>query len=308
MHKINPKKIRFIKLGTSGEWEKDCISKNTLRIGYISPYHKESLLGNWEILRRHWLTIRNGNEGAATRDIIQIREFYESSEEDVWITFYQRKLYWCRAQNEVIELEDGSRIRRVIGQWSCNDILGNVLHIENLDGRVSKVQGFRGTVCGVDQQEYLIRKINGEDIEAVTAAKQMLKTLTDTAEDLIKGLWWHDFELLIDLVFSKAGWQRFSVVGKTEKDIDLDLFSPTTQRRAFVQIKTATTAKQFHEYLIAFREYDKYDEMYYVYHTSSDSLETLIENESNVHLWGVQRIAQIVVSTGLMEWLINKRG
>jgi hypothetical protein len=86
-------------------------------------------------------------------------------------------------------------------------------------------------------QDYLIRKINGQTTDEVENAKLSLTRLKSDVRDLIQGLWWHDFELLIDLVFSKAGWQRFSVLGKTEKDIDLDIYSPTTQKRAFVQIK-----------------------------------------------------------------------
>ena len=69
---------------------------------------------------------------------------------------------------------------------------------------------------------------------------------------LIKGLWWSDFELLTDLVFSKLGWQRYSVLGKTEKGIDLDLYSSSTQKRVFVQIKSDTDIKQLDEYVSNF--------------------------------------------------------
>jgi hypothetical protein len=85
---------------------------------------------------------------------------------------------------------------------------------------------FRGTICSIDLQDYLVRKINGLVIPEVEKTKNSLETLRADIEDLIKGLWWHDFELLIDLVFSKSGWQRFSVLGKTEKDSDLDVYSP----------------------------------------------------------------------------------
>jgi hypothetical protein len=48
---IAPNKIRFIKLGSSGEWEQDCIRKNTIRLCYKSPHHEESLVGDWDIVR-----------------------------------------------------------------------------------------------------------------------------------------------------------------------------------------------------------------------------------------------------------------
>jgi len=45
---------------------------------------------------------------------------------------------------------------------------------------------------------------------------------------LLQSLWWKDFELLADLIFTQSGWQRTSVLGKTEKSIDLELLSPVT--------------------------------------------------------------------------------
>jgi hypothetical protein len=90
---ISPQEIRFIKLGEGGEWESSCIRDNTIRLGYHSPHHQDCLIGKWEKVRKYWLKIRKGNEGSASRDMKQIRDFYELSENDIWITFYERKLY-----------------------------------------------------------------------------------------------------------------------------------------------------------------------------------------------------------------------
>lgn len=306
MQTIAPNQIRFIKLGEGGEWEQSCIQENTIRLGYDSPHHQDCLSGNWDEVRKFWLAVRKGNEGAASRDLNQIRDFYELSENDVWITFYKKKLYWCHAAREVIELDDKSRIRKVAGNWSATDICGQPLRVENIDGRVAKVQGFRGTICSVELQDYLVRKINGQAIDEVESAKSALANLRSHVEELIKGLWWHDFELLIDLVFSKAGWQRFSVLGKTEKDIDLDVYSPATQKRAFVQIKSTTNRAEIEAYIRTFNEYEQFDEMYFIYHTCHSDLSGIVPHP-NIHLWGLTRIAALVVNAGLVEWLINKR-
>ncbi|MCE6978601.1 hypothetical protein EI534_14665 [Pseudomonas frederiksbergensis] len=307
MKPISPNKVRFIKLGEGGEWERTCIEENAIRLGYHSPHHEDSLAGNWDDVRQYWLNRRKGKEGSATRDINQIRDFYELEESDVWITFYKKKLYWCHAASEVIELEDQSRIRNVIGKWSSTDINGKPLRVENIDGRVTKVQGFRGTICSIDQQDYLVKKINGHTIEEVENATLSLEKLKADTEELIKGLWWHDFELLIDLIFSKSGWQRFSVLGKTEKDIDLDVYAPATQKRAFVQIKSATTRADFEHYVKTFNEYDQFDEMYFIYHTCHEDLSDVETRHPNIHLWNLKRISGLVVNAGLVEWLINKR-
>jgi hypothetical protein len=187
------------------------------------------------------------------------------------------------------------------------DINGKSLGIENIDGRVTKVQGFQGTICAVDLQDYIVRKINGLSIPEVEKAKNSLDALQTDIEELIRGLWWHDFELLVDLIFLKAGWQRFSVLGKTEKDIDLDVYSPATQKRAFVQIKSTTSRDEILSYFNKYKEYDQFNEMYFVYHTCHADLSDMQSPSQNVHLWGLKRVAGLVVSAGLTEWLINKR-
>ncbi len=307
MQPINPKKIRFIKLGERGEWEESCIKENTIRLGYRSPHHNDSLNEDWERVKAYWLQERNNNQRVATSDVNQIRDFYELEETDLWITFYKRTLYWCLASKEVIELEDQSRIRKVLGQWQSTDIYGKALRIENIDGRITKVQGFRGTICAVSLPEYLIKKINGQSIELVENTKQTLDKLKSEVADLIQGLWWHDFELLVDLIFSNAGWQRFSVLGKTEKDIDLDVYSPATQKRAFVQIKTATTRAEIERYIKSYDGYDQFDEMFFVFHTCDRDITDIGASKKNIQIWDLKKISSLVVNAGLVDWLINKR-
>lgn len=299
-------KIRFIKLGEGGCWEKSCIEEeNTIRFGYEGK-HAECLLGEWDKLYDFWFSNRK-DAGAATRDVNQIRDFYELSDSDIWITFYKRKLYWCKAEKAITELGDGTRIRKVIGKWNSYSVNGKPLAIENIDGRVTKVQGFRGTICTVNQSEYLVRKINGQDQPDVEKAKESLSELKKDLRTLVQGLWWKDFELLVDLIFTKSGWQRISVLGKTEKDIDIDIFSPVTRKRAFVQIKTATTPNEIDSYYDRFKAYDQYDEMYMVYHTLNGNVSEKIATDFSVHLIDIERISELVIHTGLIDWLMTKR-
>lgn len=300
--------VRFIKLGNGGDWERSCIENdNTIRLGYESPYHEESVSGNWDPVREFWLKARNGNQRVATNDVTQIKDFYERSESDIWVTFHKRKMYWCHAQKDVQQLQDGSRVRNVIGKWRSEDKNGTTLAIENIDGRITKVQGFRGTICKVELPEYILRKINGELQPEVEAAKASLKNLKLDIENLIKGLWWNDFELLVDLIFAKSGWQRISVLGKTEKDIDLDIFSPVTQKRAFVQVKSLTNVSEIIKYYESFSQYKQYSEMYFVFHTINGTIDGIDISDDRFHLWDVSRIADLVIHAGLSDWLITKR-
>ncbi len=303
---IAPKKIRFIKLGQGGAWEASCIQDGCIRLGYASGQHQECETGQWHKVKEHWLKQRNGNQGAATRDVNQIRDFYELAPTDVWITLHQRKLYWCRAAPQVIELEDKTRIRQVIAPWRSTDLKGQDLWIENLDGRITQVGGFRGTICDVQQQDYLIQKINAEPSEQAQRAKTALDALAKQIEELIKGLWWHDFELLVELIFSKFGWQRFSIMGAREKDIDLDLRSAAGDRRAVVQIKSHTTQREAEECIRELGAYAQCDEIYFVFHTCKEDLSVLM-GQSGVHIWGLKTIARHAINAGLSEWLIHKR-
>lgn len=304
-----PTEVRFIKLGEKGKWEYSCIEVDgTIRLGYASNQHQECLENKWDLVREFWLGYRNGNQGAATRDIKQIQAFYELPETTLWVTFYKRKLYWCFADKTVNErLDDSSRIRRVIGKWSCHTLGENpiTLHISDLDGRVSKVQGYQGTICEIERSDYLIRKIRGETQPEVRDAKAAFSNLQSHTVKLLHGLWWHDFELLTDLIFVRAGWQRMSVLGKTEKDVEWDMISPVTERRAFIQVKSSANFKTFEASLNAYRSSGEYDEMYFVAHTIADQ-RILKCQESNVTIVGPEKLAELTINSGLMNWLIKK--
>ena len=316
--KIEPTNIRFIKLGANGCWEEKSITKeNVIRLGYeFKPetnMHEECLNDRWDKCREYCIEHWSKDSGAVTRHVNQIRDFYTLDENTLWITFYGRKLYWAFCDSTVHLDEDQTRWRKVKsngGKWSCLDREGEELTIDNLDGRVTKVQAYRGTICGVEMEDYLIRRINGEVIEEITEAENAYGTLINSVEKLIKGLWWSDFELLTDLVFSKLGWQRYSVLGKTEKGIDLDLYSPSTEKRVFVQIKSYTDRKQLDEYVSKFQsEYKNYgySEMYYVYHSGLENIAEKQYQDKEVKLINSHKMAELVISAGLVQWLIKKR-
>lgn len=143
MAKITAAVVKFIKLGRKGGWEEDCIKgkPQCIRIGFGSDQHAESLQGDWEAVRKYWRTTGDKTKGKATEFTNQVRTFYTADEKTLWITFWNRKLFWCFASKKVEELADGTRIRRVIGNWSSADCLGNELLVDNLSGALTKVQG-----------------------------------------------------------------------------------------------------------------------------------------------------------------------
>jgi len=208
---IAPTEVRFIKLGRGGEWERSSIEQDqVLRLGYRSPLHQASITGKWDAVLKYWVRKREGKTGVATSDIRQIRDFYERPETTLWFTFYGRLLWWCFAKKKVDILDDESRVRAVKGRWKSTDLAGRPLFIDTLDGRLTRVGSYRGTICDVGSTvaEYLIRRINGKVAPEVRSAQDAMQQLHHSVEALIKGLFWKDFELLTDLVFTRAGRRR----------------------------------------------------------------------------------------------------
>lgn len=301
---VDFQKAYFIKLGRRGRYEGDCIKDGILRLGFNNPYHDECLKGNFDSIRQ-WFEGKGKAKGVITAIVNQIRAFYESGEDHLWITFYKRKLWWAFAAPGIEQLGDGSRIRKVRDGWKSTDVNSEVLSVDKISGRLTKVQMFQGTICEVKENKYLWGKINAIVSPEVDRAKKSMSELVDSALPLIKSLTWKDFELLVDLLFVNAGWKRLEVLGKTEKDIDLDLMMPINGRRAFVQIKSSSTQAEFDKYLHTFTENDMYHEMYFVVHTLKKELQ--FKNcERPVTVINDKALSKLVVNSGMFEWLIEK--
>jgi hypothetical protein len=304
---ITASQVRFIKLGRKGLWEEECIEgpQPCIRLGFRSKQHRKSLAGDWDSVFHYWSTQRGKTKGKATETTNLIRTFYTADERALWITFYQRKLWWCFASRVIEELPDKTRIRRTLRPWSCRDRLGRVLHVDGLSGALTKVQGYRGTICTVDQEAYLLNRLNGELPPEVKRALKCVEQLELALQPLIQKVGWKDFELLCDLIFTQGGWQRISSLGKTEKTIDMVLLAPVTGKRAMVQVKSRADLATFRRYRDQFKKMSGYDEMYFVVHTPTEEL-AAYKSESRVILLTAQRLAKLVVSSGLAQWLIQK--
>lgn len=202
-------------------------------------------------------------------------------------------------------LPDKSKSRPVIGQWSSTDISGKSLQKTQLSGALLRVQGFRGAICKVKESKYIVEKINGivqPEIENVFLVKAEFEA---KIEILIRKLTWKDFELLVDLLFRQAGWQRMATLGKTEKTIDLDLYSPISDERILVQVKSSANLSKLQGFSEGVSDFQDYDRAYFLVHTPSNDL---IQNkiQEGVEVWLPNDIARRVVMFGLAEWVISK--
>jgi hypothetical protein len=244
--------------------------------------------------------VHKSNKGVATRDVIQIRHFFEASADTVWITFRGPFLWWCFAKPEVRQHRDGEgSYRETVDGWHNSDINDEKLSKEKLSGNLLKVQLYRGTICEIKGFEYLKRKLNGQVLPEVEDAARAENEMVKKIIPLMRLLTWQGFELLVDLVFANSGWRRLGQVGKTQKTVDIELMLPTTGERASVQVKSDATKQDLAEYLGHSQDYDR---MFFVWH-SGDVGEV---EAKNVALIGPDRLAKMVFDAGLTSWLREK--
>lgn len=302
---INPKTVFYVKLGRNGEWEKDCLEvSQTIKLGYREVPDKLCRQGKWDDVQKIMQGIRE-DVGAATRDKNQVRIFYEADEHALWVTFWGDRLFWCFSKPAITLLPDKSKSRPVIGQWSSTDILGKPLQKTQLSGALLRVQGFRGTICKVKELKYLVEKINGIVHPEIENALLVKAEFERRIESLVCKLTWKDFELLVDLLFRQAGWQRMATLGKTEKTIDLDLYSPITEEKILVQVKSSANLSKLKSFRENISDFQDYDRAYFLVHTPSNDL-IQHKDQDGVEVWLPRDIARRVVMFGLTEWVISK--
>ncbi|MFP9116647.1 restriction endonuclease [Flavobacterium sp. RNTU_13] len=304
---IKPDKILFIKLGEGGKYEKDCIEKSqTLRLGYQESNHQTCISNDWTTLHTSFQQL-GFNKSVSTSHTNQIRLFYTEDEKTLWITFYANKLWWCFSRPVITQLSDGSKSRPVIGKWSDEDIFGNKLLASNISGRLLKTQGFRGTICKVIERDYTLQKINRKQSKEILEVENALAKLNEKLAILIQNLQWKDFETLVDLIFRQAGWQRVSDTGKNQKTLDIELFAPVTSERSIVQIKSQSTLREYLDYKEDFAPMNDYHRFFFVVHSASNNLANYKDSgDSNIHLYLLEKITELTISSGLTEWVIKK--
>lgn len=306
MKPIEAKTALFIKLGTGGMWESDCIRDGILRLGYHDVPHELCASSSWAKVKASFR--EDSDPGSVTRHITQLQKFYQEPRSTLWITFHSDRLWWCFANPEVILLPDKSKTRNVIGKWRDTDIKDNALIKGHLSGKLLAVQSFQGTICSVSELNYLLHKINGTSEQHVLEAQNAFKGLVAALVPIIKNLHPKDLETLTDLIFRQAGWQRTGVAGEVEKDIDLDLLSPITRERIGIQVKSKATLSVFRSYQAKFADMRGFSRFYFVTHSPDKKLQASLAEVSDKSFlyWGVEELAEQSARNGLTGWLIDK--
>lgn len=312
MDEIQFDKAYYIKLGVRGVWEGDSTKSGKIRIGWGDTKLEDIQKGNWDKIKKEIqedFRARNKKTGA-TQDFNALKNIYDADSNTVFVTFYDSKLWWCRVRDEVGKdriKEDGtSKYREVDGKWSDQDRDRKVLLSNQIPGNLSKLQRYPATCCRVGEVDHLRRLINAEHSSEYNSISEAKKELKSRVVAGIKLLHWKDFEILVDLVFSQAGWRRVSVLGETMKFFDLVLEEPITNDRYGVQIKSAATSGDFKNYAERFTN-SEFKRLYFVVHsTDGEKLSEDSKDYENVELIFADELAKMVVDGGLVDWLMEK--
>lgn len=310
MNPVKFENVYYIKLGRGGEWEESSIEENKARIGWGGQTIEDINHRNWEQIGRQLRKYFEGkgvtNRGASTRDLNMLKMFAESTSHDVWITFHNSCLWWCRLKESGVQSDEISKYREVKERWSDQDIDGNRLIVNQIPGRLSKIQAFRGTVCKVRRIEDLSRLLNHELSEESRRIGDARENLVKEVEVGLKRLHWRDFETLVDLLFTGAGWHRLSSVGKAMKFVDMEFEEPITKDIYQVQVKSAATSADLEQYSRKFSSRG-FKRLYFVVHTPSrDLLNSIPDGDKRVELVLPNGLAKMVVELGLTGWLLKK--
>jgi hypothetical protein len=304
MERVDFKRAYYIKLGRGGEWEQSSIDESKLHIGWGRQDVQDINRGDWEKIGEQLRQEAHGKKGVATRDLNALRWICESTREDLWITFSSGRLWWCRLGSREIFQEAISKYRLVDGKWLDQDIRGRTLESTSIPGDLSKIQAFRGTVCRVREVETLRRLVNDNPSSEYKEIQTRNRALTDSVAKGVKKLHWKDFETFVDLVFRGSGWRRQSMLGGTLKTTDLELEDPITRDQYKVQVKSQATLGDFKGFLKESHR-GPHKKRYFVVHTPDNQLAALKELPPDVELILPDRLSEMAVRLGLVDWLLN---
>lgn len=301
--------VRYIKLGRGGRWDKVALERGEVHFGHGGISHELALTGDREKIKQH--KIEHGRDPrAATEDAREIVDFYKLGPDCLWVTFAHDHLWWTFADQEVTWLgkgdgSHGERVRKAIDGWKKLDINGTSLRIDTLSTKLTKVASYRRTLCSVEAEDYLLRRINGVVEPLVLKSNEARDALLEVVTEAIKALHWPDFETLLDLMFARSGWHRASVIGGTQKLVDLVLEQPTTGERGAIQVKSAAGQKQFDAFINAADETGSYDRLFFACHSPRGTLTAPVDRR-DVHLWADRELARTALRLGLADWIIEK--
>jgi len=302
-----PASVRYVKTGRGGGWWKASKDNEQIHLGWKTVPDELLLKPNFPKLERILKA-----QGGAAQDFNALRTLLDSPSKHLWMTFEHGYMWWCTVRDGAIVNPKGEGSNEghfwlhCARPWSNKSLKGTLLAFADLPGTVTRVSGFRGTVCEPKDWQTVLRIIQGEKDPVATKAAEARKQYRDAVLATIKRLSPKDFELLVDLILVRTGWARISTLGKTREGIDIEAENLTADEIAFVQVKSSASQEVLNDYVERFKgRSDFYKRLIFAVHSPNGELRPPTDLPS-VQLWTGDRVAELVVRLGLGEW-VEKR-
>jgi hypothetical protein len=305
---FEPDAVRYIKLGENGKWATNALERGIIPFGYRSVDHGLCVAGNWDEVRRQLLGMARTARGVS-QGLRELKDFYGLPENTLWVTMADGHFWWAFAEGPVVWAEPGNseepaRCRQTRGGWSKTSLTGEPLTVRSLSSALTSTASYQMTICAVKHADYLLRRIRDERDPVHAQATALRAEMREIGVLMIRQLDWRDFETLVDLIFARGGWQRSSVLGKGQADVDLILNQPTIGETAWVQIKSRTSQAELDDYIGRFRRDGGCDRFFFVCHTAAGPLS--LPAQPRLHLWAAERLSDAALDAGLFDWLIDR--
>jgi hypothetical protein len=171
---------------------------------------------------------------------------------------------------------------------------------------LTRTASYQMTICTVKHADYLLRRIRGVRNPLHVQATEHATKLREAGLHMIRQLDWRDFEILVDLIFARGGWQRTTVLGKDQIDVDLVLSQPLLGETAWVQIKSTASQAGLNDYLGRFQRDGSCERFFFVCHSAAGPL--TLPAQPGLHLWTGGRLSEAAIDAGLLNWLIERTG
>lgn len=301
--------VRYIKLGTGGAFARAALERGEIYLDHREVPHDLAMRADRDAIIAHCIGL--GRSPGKAKDFSrEVMDFHTLPEETIWITFEGGCLWWAQAKLPVEWIGPsegrGTRLRRTIQPWRNTDLTGAVLLKDNLSTRLTKVAGYRQTLCAIEAEDYLRRRLIGEQDPVVTDALQARTAMLRIITALIAGLHETDFETLVDVLLARGGWHRVSTLGGTMKDAHLLVEHPVSGERVMVQVKSRASQGVLDDYIKRFDADPSLARLIFACHSPQGRLQA--PERPEVTIWSEAALAEASLRSGLLDWLIARAG
>ena len=304
----NRPQVRYIKLGPNNCWAREAFRRGEIPFSFREVPHELALTGDEDRITAH-LIGQGKAQGAARNAARQVCAFYGLDENAIWITFADGLMWWTTAEREVTwlgESENYAPRTRKATAWTSANRFDVPFLMSGLSSRLTKVASAQATICRVEAEDYLLRKIFGVEEPAVRKAEHAREAIIAAIEDLVANLHWSDFETLVDLLLSRGGWHRVSDLGGNMKDADMLVEQPVTGELALVQVKSASNQAELDRYIQIFDNNPGWSRMIFACHSPAGALVT--GGRPEIRVWVRAELARMILRQGLFDWLVERAG